>query len=101
MTTAEPKQTSPPGMLFDRVSIVTGAGRGIGRGIALCLARAQADVVVVDQAQERIGAAVAEIEALGVKGLGFTADVSRAEDVEGVVQQTLEGFGSIGVRGNN
>jgi 3-oxoacyl-[acyl-carrier protein] reductase len=88
-------------ILRDRVAIVTGAGQGIGRGVAICLARAGAAIVVVDQASERIAPVVAEVEALGVQGLRVTANVARVEDVQRMVQQTVERFGQIDILVNN
>ena len=88
-------------MLSERVAIVTGAGQGIGRGIALCLARAGADVVVVDQVRERCAAVVAEVEAVGVRALGVSADVSRAADVRNAVQETIQRLGKIDILVNN
>jgi 3-oxoacyl-[acyl-carrier protein] reductase len=101
MTTerSETSSFSPP--LTDRVAIVTGAGRGIGRGIARCLARAGAEVVVVEQAEDRIAAVVAEIEGLGRRALGVAGNVARAEDVKRLVRETLERFGKIDILVNN
>ncbi|MGH7962964.1 MAG: SDR family NAD(P)-dependent oxidoreductase [Candidatus Binatia bacterium] len=87
--------------LDGRVAIVTGAGQGIGHGVALCLARAGAHVVINDRVQERIAQAVADVEALGVQALGVHANVTRAEDVERLVQQTLDRFGKIDILVNN
>ena len=71
--------------LDGRVAIVTGAGQGIGHGVALCLARAGAHVVINDRVAERIARAVADVEALGVQALGVHANVTRADDVEQLV----------------
>ncbi len=87
--------------LDGRVAIVTGAGQGIGHGVALCLARAGAHVVINDRVQERIARAVADVEALGVQALGVHANVTRADDVERLVQQTLDRFGKIDIQINN
>ena len=101
MTTERSEKNSFPPVLADRVAIVTGAGRGIGRGIARCLARAGAEVVIVDQAEDRIAAVVAEIEALGRRGFGVSADVARADDVKRVLRETLGRFGKIDILVNN
>jgi NAD(P)-dependent dehydrogenase (short-subunit alcohol dehydrogenase family) len=71
--------------LTDKVAIVTGAGQGIGHGIATCLARAGARVVVNDIVQQRIDAIVAELETLGVAPLGVMADVTQATEVDRMV----------------
>ncbi|MEZ5229171.1 MAG: SDR family oxidoreductase [Acidimicrobiales bacterium] len=78
------------------VAIVTGGGRGIGRGIAVGLAADGFDVVVTyrrdaDAANE----AVAEIESMGRQGLAVAADVSKTEDNEHTIAATLERFGHI------
>lgn len=87
--------------LTGRVAIVTGAGQGIGRGVALCLARAGAHVVVNDLVQERISRTVSEVEALKVRALGVVGDVTRSQDVDRLVQETLRHFGSIDILVNN
>ena len=87
--------------LDGRVAIVTGAGQGIGYGVATCMARAGAHVVVNDTAQERLTRAVADIGALGVQALGVQASVTQAEDVDRLVQETLSRFGKIDILVNN
>lgn len=99
--------------LGGRVALVTGAGgeRGIGRAIALRLAREGADVVVNDVvAQPYAGtgtdwggvpAVVREIESLGRHALGVLADVADAGQVEAMVRQALERFGQIDILVNN
>ena len=79
--------------LLDRVAIITGGGRGIGKAIALAYAREGADVVVVARSSGEIAQTAFEIEALGRKGLAVQADVCRPGDVERVVRTTLETFG--------
>ena len=101
MTTERSEKSSFSPSLADRVAIVTGAGRGIGRGIARCLARAGAEVVIVDQAEDRIAVVVAEVEGLGRRGFGVSADVARADDVKHLVREALERFGKIDILVNN
>jgi len=88
--------------LDGQVAIVTGAGRGIGRAIALELAQLGADVVVAELSQEAAAGTVAELEELtGRRGLALAADVTRAEDRRTMVERTMQKFGKIDVLVNN
>ena len=94
--------------LAGKTALVTGSSRGIGKAIALGLARLGADVAVAARTVERkewipgtIGETVEEIEALGRKALAVQADLSRREDVENLVERTLEAFGRVDVLVNN
>jgi NAD(P)-dependent dehydrogenase (short-subunit alcohol dehydrogenase family) len=71
--------TSP--RLLDRVAIVTGGGRGIGKAVALAYAREGSDVAVVARTSEEITQTTSEIKDLGRKGLAIQADVRDPEDV--------------------
>ena len=87
--------------LTDKVAIVTGAGQGIGRAIALRLAGAGATIVIAEMNRE-VGEAVAkEIEALGRKSLVVEADVSKLNQTQRMAQQTLETFNQIDILVNN
>ena len=87
--------------LTDKVAIVTGAGQGIGRAIALRLAGAGATVVVAEM-NRKVGEAVAkEIEALGRKSLVVEVDVSKLDQTQRMAQQTLEAFNQIDILVNN
>jgi glucose 1-dehydrogenase/3-oxoacyl-[acyl-carrier protein] reductase len=88
--------------LKDRTAIVTGAGRGIGSGIALRLAQEGADVVV-NYAHSADGAvAVAEqIKALGRRAIPIQADVSKADQVRAMVAKTVDTFGRVDILVNN
>jgi 3-oxoacyl-[acyl-carrier protein] reductase len=87
--------------LTDRVAIVTGAGRGIGRAIALKLAGVGAVVVVSDILEKEAGEVAQEIKANGGQGLVCLADVSQAADVARLVEETLVAFSRIDILVNN
>jgi len=88
--------------LTGSVALVTGAGRGIGRAIALSLAAAGADVAVNDFADEAAcTAVVAEIEALGRKGLVVMADISDEEQVNAMIERAEADLGPLAVVVNN
>lgn len=84
------------GKLNGKIAIVTGAGQGIGRGIAEKLAAEGATVVVTD-----VNEATAKETAAAVDGVGMHADVTSRESVEGMVEQVHRRFGRIDVLVNN
>ncbi|HOE63633.1 MAG TPA: 3-oxoacyl-[acyl-carrier-protein] reductase [Candidatus Sumerlaeota bacterium] len=88
-------------MLNGQVALVTGAGRGIGRAIALALAKNGADIVISDIMKESVDEAVKEVEALGRKALGILGDVSKFADCEAMVNAGKDAFGKIDILVNN
>ena len=87
--------------LEGETAIVTGGGRGIGRAVALTLARAGAAVTVVSRSADEIGRTVAEIEAEGGKALAIAADVTSKASVDGLVARTREATGRLDIVVNN
>jgi 2-deoxy-D-gluconate 3-dehydrogenase len=87
--------------LSGKAAIVTGGNGGIGRGIALGLAGAGADVVIAARNEEKTAAVTAEIEALGRRCLGVACDVTLREDIDSVIAASLREFGRIDILVNN
>jgi len=84
-----------------RVVIVTGAGQGIGRGIALHLGRNGATVVVAEWKEHRAARTVDELTALGVPAVAAVCDISKKDEVDAMVAQTVERFGRVDGLVNN
>lgn len=87
--------------LEDKVAVVTGAGNGIGRGIALGLAAEGATVVAVDLNGSDAERVVAEMVALGGKGLALQTDATEEAAVAEMVRRSLMAFGQIDILVNN
>lgn len=87
--------------LKDKVAIVTGAGRGIGRAIALAFAREGADIVVFSRTLSEVEETANQIRALGRRALALRVDVSQKEAAENMVESALREFGKIDVLVNN
>lgn len=90
-----------PPDLTERVAIVTGASQGIGRGIALALARAGADVVLAARTPETLDAVRGEVEELGRKAVAIAADVTREDQVHKLIAETEQAFGRLDIVVNN
>ncbi|TFB23243.1 3-oxoacyl-[acyl-carrier-protein] reductase [Filobacillus milosensis] len=89
-------------MLDGKVALVTGASRGIGRAIALELAKNGANVVVnYAGSKDKAEAVVKEIEGLGQQAVAVQANVSSADDVKQMVKTTTDQFGAIDILVNN
>ena len=96
------------GKLDGRVAIITGASRGIGKAIALKLAKEGADIVVAAKTTEpdprlpgTIYDAAREVEALGRRALPVRCDVREADQIEAMAAQALDTFGRIDILVNN
>jgi len=88
-------------MVKDRVTVITGASRGIGRSIALAFAAAGAKIVAADVTLEGCQKLVDELAAQGVEGLAVECNVTSKEDAERLVDTAVEKFGRIDVFINN
>ncbi|MCD6290168.1 MAG: SDR family oxidoreductase [Anaerolineae bacterium] len=87
--------------LDGKAAIVTGGGRGIGRAIALALAREGADAIVAARTQSEVEAVAEEVRALGRQALAIPTDVTAAQEVEQLVEQTIDEFGHIDILVNS
>jgi len=87
--------------LTDRVAIVTGAGRGIGRGIALAFAEMGAHVVCAARTEGEIDATATAARRFGVRALALRCDVTDPAQLEAVVARTMSEFGRIDLLVNN
>ncbi|HEX8592664.1 MAG TPA: acetoin reductase [Pseudomonas sp.] len=87
--------------IVGKVALVTGAGQGIGRAIALRLARDGADVALVDINATKISQVAEEISGLGRKATVFVADVSQLDQVVAAVEHTYSALGGFDIIVNN
>lgn len=87
--------------LLGKVALVTGGAQGIGRAVALMLAKNGADVAISDINLEMALATVGEIEKLGRRALAVEANVARFEDGQRMARETVESLGTIDILINN
>lgn len=85
--------------LKDKVAIVTGSGRGLGKGIAMKLAEEEAKVIIADMAAA--DDTVAEIEALGGTASAFAVNVSKQEEMQALVKYAIDTYGTLDIMVNN
>ena len=88
-------------LLADKVAVVTGAGRGIGRAIALAYARMGADVACVSRTEENSAKVAAEVEAIGRRAWPLAVDVSDTAAVDAAAKGILELAGRVDILVNN
>jgi 3-oxoacyl-[acyl-carrier protein] reductase len=85
----------------DRVAIVTGSSTGIGQAIALAFGREGGSVVLAARSEDRLRAHAEAIRACGGRALPVKTDISRLEDVQGMVRKAMQEFGRIDILVNN
>ena len=87
--------------LRDKVAIVTGGGKGIGKEIALGLARSGAKVVVAARSEAEIEAVADEILSMGGEAVARVTDVTQSDQIDSLVENSVEAFGTIDILINN
>ena len=85
----------------DKVAVITGAGRGIGRGIALRCAQEGMKVVLAGIGMESLTKTAADLQALGAETLIVQTDVSQLPDMENLAEKSYEAFGKVDLLVNN
>ncbi len=88
-------------LLEGKKAIVTGAGQGIGRCIALKLAEHGADVVISDVVEDTANQVAEEVRAMGREALVVVCNVAELEQTDSLVKQTVDGFGAVDILINN
>ena len=87
--------------LDGKAALVTGAGKGIGKGIAIAFAKAGADVALVARTKDDLEAVATEIRSIGRNAVAIPADVTDIEGLEEVVDQTARSLGALDILVNN
>lgn len=88
-------------ILKDKVAIITGGARGIGKEIALTFAREGADICICDVSEDALAETTRELESTGRQAVGFKADVTNFSQVQDMVQKVLDKFSKIDILINN
>jgi 2-deoxy-D-gluconate 3-dehydrogenase len=99
--TESKKTGSSPFNLGGKISLITGAGRGIGRAVALNLARAGSDLALVARSQKELDAAVQEIQNLGRRAAAFPADLTQIQQLPSLIEKISRTMGGIDILVNN
>jgi 3-oxoacyl-[acyl-carrier protein] reductase len=87
--------------LKNKNALITGAGKGIGKAIALALAKEGVNIILVARTKEEIDSVAAKVRSLRVKALAITADVADINSVNSAVEKALAEFGTIDILINN
>lgn len=84
-----------------KVAFITGAGGGLGRGVAIAFAKEGANVVVTDLSEKANLETAKMIEEMGSKALAVKVDVTKSEDIRNALDKTIETFGKLDIAFNN
>lgn len=87
--------------LKNKIALITGGGRGIGKVISLAFAKEGADIVVTSRTESEIRATADKVEDLGRRSLAITCDITKPENVRKVISTTLDEFNQIDILVNN
>lgn len=87
--------------LHGRVAVVTGGSAGLGKGMALALARQGADIAILARRADKLKEAAEDIRTLGVKCLEVQCDITNGESVDAAVAAVLEEYGKVDILVNN
>lgn len=89
------------GTLDGKVALITGAGQGVGRGIALAMAKEGAAIALAGRTESKVREVAAEIAAFGGRAIAIRCDVKQADDVTRTVAEAVAAFGGLDILVNN
>ena len=89
------------GILDGKVALITGAGQGVGQGIALALAKEGARIAAIGRTEAKLQDTCSQIASFGGQAVPITADVNDADDIQRSIATTVETFGRIDILVNN
>jgi len=89
------------GILNNKIAIITGAGQGVGRGIALAMSKEGASIVIAEQNKDTAEQTADEIKALGGQVLAVPCNVRNRDEVDAAVAATIKEFGTVDILVNN
>lgn len=87
--------------LKNKTALITGGNRGIGKALAISLAKAGADIVIVGRDEEKNKQVINDIEKIGSRGVGFSADLRNTRSINNLLENVVESVGSIDILINN